>query len=393
MSKKEKYTVTDLISDHSFINWVIDGKASESQVWADYLVSHPDQQANFEQAASFIRSVWAEEPAIEPERILLMWQKIHLKLARKRRVLVLRRWMTAAAAIVVLAVSAYTFQKQQKASFIPFEEGIIAANESIQLLTGDGHVKDIDGESLVIRQQSDGTLLADADTISIEQPSSEIKMNQLTVPYGKRTDLYLSDGTHIYVNSGSKLAFPSVFKGKQREIFLSGEAYCEVVADKQHPFIIHTDDIDVRVTGTAFNIQAYANEEHMQTVLVHGEVTLVNRGGILKDKLIMKPGESAVFDKASGNYSVKNVETEQYTSWINGYLILEHRPVSAIFRSLERYYNTSIHYHNKAEAISFSGKLDLRDSIVDVLGTIGFASELEVTAGDNTYEIQRKTEE
>lgn len=390
MSTNEKYTITELISDHSFINWVIDNVQSKEQYWAAYLAKHPDQQANIEQAAAFIRSVWVDEPAIEPERILLMWQKIHLKLARKRRVLILKRWMTAAAAIVVLAVSAYTFQKLQQTSFIPFEEGTIATNESIQLLTGDGHVKDIDGESLVIRQQSDGTLLADADTISIEQPSTEIKMNQLTVPYGKRTDLYLSDGTHIYVNSGSKLAFPSVFKGKQREIFLSGEAYCEVAADKEHPFIIHTDDIDVKVTGTAFNIQAYSNEEHTQTVLVHGEVTLVKRGAILKDKLIMKPGESAVFDKASGNYSVKNVETEQYTSWINGYLILEHRPVSAIFRSLERYYNTSITYLNTDEGITFSGKLDLRDSIVDVLGTIGFASSLEVMAAEDRYEIKSK---
>jgi hypothetical protein len=385
------YTTDDFINDESFVRWVIGVENRDDCFWEEYRSNHSEQKLAINNAIKFIRSMKADEPEVDPRRFDVMWKNIKHQKSAKYRKIVMRRLISVAAVVVLIIAATYTYQTFIKPAEVNFEELTVENTKAVQVVLGDGSVKSLSGAKSQIMQENDGTLVANSDTI--ENPKDEnlnTAMNKLVVPYGKQTDLYLSDGTHIYINSGSKLVFPSVFKGKRREIFLEGEAYCEVAADAKHPFVIHTPDIDVRVTGTAFNIQAYSNEKSSHTVLVHGKVTLISQHGLIKQKQTVNPGEKVSFNKSTGNFSSQEVETEQYTSWINGYLILQQCSVEYVFRCLERYYDTSIKYQGDLRNITFSGKLDLTDDISEVLGTIGFASSLNIQSDDEGYQVTKK---
>nr|MDA3881611.1 FecR family protein [Prolixibacteraceae bacterium] len=300
----EQYTSDDFVNDESFVDWVVNPDKEDVSFWQKYCTKHTEQELAIKKAIRFIHSMKAQESDIDPRRFEVMWQNILSQQKNKQHKIRIRRWLSAVAAVFVLAIATYAYFSINKPLIIDSEELAVVDTESIHVVLGDGSVKTLLGENSKISQESDGTLVVNSDTIkSIQDQTIKVAMNKLVVPYGKRTDLYLSDGTHIYVNSGSKLEFPSVFKGNKREIFLEGEAFCEVVADQEHPFIIHTPDIDVRVTGTVFNVQAYRNEEHSHTVLVKGQVTLINQRGLLKDKMIVRPGEKVLFNKETGDFS------------------------------------------------------------------------------------------
>ncbi|MDA3880063.1 MAG: DUF4974 domain-containing protein, partial [Prolixibacteraceae bacterium] len=126
------------------------------------------------------------------------------------------------------------------------------------------------------------------------------------------------------------------------------------------------------------------------TVLVKGQVTLINQRGLLKDKMIVRPGEKVLFNKETGDFSAEKVNTEQYTSWIHGYMVLDKRSVSYVFRSLERYYDTEIKYKDITDDVTFSGKLDLKENIADVLSIIGFASSLDIINEAGVYCVQKQ---
>ena len=385
MSDYKKFTVEDFIQDASFIKWVNDPLSKEAIFWQKYEKEHPEQQQQIKEAADFVRSILTVEPEISQDRIENIWKKINDK--RSPRRISIRYIRLLAAAAILIAVTTYSLKFFLKDDKVVFDAP--SATSTVQLILPDGNIKSIEGDALKISQEKDGTLVADTDTIkaSAGKMVAEV-LNKLVVPYGKRTDLYLSDGSHIFINSGSQIAFPSTFKGNTREIYLSGEAFCEVAADKKHPFIVHTTDTDVKVTGTLFNVHAYDDEPVNQTVLVEGRVTLITKNGLLKDKLELNPGELAVFDKSTNKSVITKVETEQFTSWIHGYLILNKRSVDFIFKSLERYYNQKIIYNNISD-ITFSGKLDLNEDIGEVLATLAFASDLKIEEGSNQFIIKR----
>jgi len=117
--------------------------------------------------------------------------------------------------------------------------------------------------------------------------------NTVSTNLGSKSKIQLPDGTQVWLNSDSKLTYSENFQGPFREVSLTGEAYFDVVKDKEHPFLIHTQSIDLKVLGTAFNVRSYANEKKTETSLIHGsvEVTLHNNPD---KKIILKPNEKLV---------------------------------------------------------------------------------------------------
>jgi len=136
----------------------------------------------------------------------------------------------------------------------------------------------------------------DSNTVSeAQKPISEINVNR-----GAKTSLQLPDGSHVWVNSDSKLSYPETFQGGVREVFLEGEAYFDVVKDPAHPFIVHTSGIDVRVLGTAFNVKAYNAEPTIEATLVHGMIEVTKKNQPNASKVILKPHEKLIFNKFAG---------------------------------------------------------------------------------------------
>lgn len=188
---------------------------------------------------------------------------------------------------------------------------------------------------------------------------------EFTVPRGERVELTLSDGTKLFANSNSKVVYPQEFTGKERRIYVNGEVYLEVAKDKDHPFIVESEGFDIRVLGTIFNIDNQS-EGRANIVLVEGSINLITS----KDQSItLKPNDLVELQKGEIE-SLKQVDPYEYTSWIKGLVSLRGESISDLARRLSDYYGVKVKCDQQFAETKVYGKLDLRDSIEDVLTSL-----------------------
>ncbi|MBO0323020.1 DUF4974 domain-containing protein [Muricauda sp. CAU 1633] len=207
----------------------------------------------------------------------------------------------------------------------------------------------------------------------------ELVYNTLSVPNGRRFDIVLSDNSHVFLNAGSSLRYPVNFiPGKKRQVFLEGEAFFEVSEDKEHPFVVTSGNMDVEVLGTKFNVNAYPEETNINTVLVEGSVQLnVTEAEKNANSLsvLLEPGHIAHWDIDSKSAQMEEVDTELYTSWMQGKLVLRGMRFKDIMKKLERHYGVSIQNKNRElENRVFTATFDV-ETIEEVLNT--FVSETD----------------
>jgi ferric-dicitrate binding protein FerR (iron transport regulator) len=176
-----------------------------------------------------------------------------------------------------------------------------------------------------------------------DEESEKVAMTKMTTPPGIQSQIELPDGSHVWLNSESEIYFPSTFKGQERrEIELTGEGYFEVVSNSKKPFIVSVgNELNVKVTGTCFNISAYKNEPEVSVALVKGGVTIQKeKDGTGRLLAKMKPGEVAKFDKEHHEISVAgDKDLESYISWKDGKFIFVNEPFESVLRRMERKYN------------------------------------------------------
>ena len=175
------------------------------------------------------------------------------------------------------------------------------------------------------------------------QGSDQVAMTKMTTPSGIQSHLELPDGSQVWLNSESELHFPSTFEGqKRREVKLIGEGYFEIATDKKRPFILSAgDELDVRVTGTNFNLSAYENELEISIALVEGGVR-VQKGKEENYEVLaeMSSGEIALFDKGSQQVHVsREKDMDPYLAWKDGMFVFENEPFESVLRTMERKYN------------------------------------------------------
>ncbi len=218
-------------------------------------------------------------------------------------------------------------------------------------------------------------------------------LNILVMPYGKRTSIVLSDGTKIWVNSGSQLIYPTEFTGKKREVFLEGEAFFDVEEDRKRPFIVTTATRSIEVYGTRFNVFAYKSDQNFETVLVEGSIALFEPDATWFDKpeVVLEPNQLYVLNKKTNRSYLKTVDVEYYTSWIDGKLLLDQMTMGRLAVTLQRLYNVNIIFSDKSiENYKITGKLNLYDNIditMEVVGnTIPFYYKIE---GNNITVIKK----
>lgn len=203
-----------------------------------------------------------------------------------------------------------------------------------------------------------------------------VESNELAIPRGGENTVILADGTTVHLNAGSKLTYPVRFVGKHRTVRLEGEAYFDVVADENHPFVVQTHLGEVMVLGTAFNVNAYTHSSVCYTTLVRGkvQVSTPNAGTVT-----LRPGEQAV---VSANGTEKRiVDLDEYIGWVNGVYNFKNRSLGEIMETFERWYDIQVYYETPdLRDITYSGSLKRYGAINS------FLDALELT-GDLTYKI------
>ncbi len=202
--------------------------------------------------------------------------------------------------------------------------------------------------------------------------------NTILVPYGKRTDVTLSDGTRVWINSGSKLIYPAIFKENKREVYLEGEAIFEVTHNANKPFKVLSDNQEIEVLGTVFNVSHYTDDDQMNTVLKSGSVRIIY-GKDESKSFKIAPGTLSSFNPKTKEIKKRQVNVDDYFGWREGYLSLKQQPLDYIVARLSRYYNVEIAiFDEKLAKETFSGKLDLKEDINRVIEIISETTQMKI---------------
>lgn len=218
------------------------------------------------------------------------------------------------------------------------------------------------------------------------QPGDPI--NIIATQKGSKTTITLIDGTKVWVNADTKLTYDNTFGVKTRSVWLSGEAYFEVAKDKDHPFIVHTDLMDVTALGTAFNVRSYKDEANAETALMEGSVQIAFKKKEA-GKILLKPMEKVVVrDLAVKNDrqteqpeiavvkvvydSTQAVATE--TGWMTNRLVFKQERLSDIVKTLERQYGYNIKVQNASLQERKLSGIFKDESLIEVLETFRLAA-------------------
>ena len=172
----------------------------------------------------------------------------------------------------------------------------------------------------------------------------KVEMRTVEAIKGQIKEVFLADGTHVWLNAGSQLSFPSDFTEKNREISLHGEAYFEVTSSEKNPFLVKTGNHTVKVTGTKFNICEYPEDKMIETTLVEGKVKIIS-GNFFKD---LYPGEQSTFYTETAEVIIGDKDFDIYTAWREGRYEFRNESVDKVFQIMERWWDVDIDY-NKEE--------------------------------------------
>ncbi len=257
-----------------------------------------------------------------------------------------RVWQIAVV-VIGLLLSSYLFLQ-----LVNNDDEIIINNQitleledgTIQIIEEKGSSNIIDRKGNIVGKQN-GNQLA----YNIANVKNETTYNTLKVPYSKRFELLLSDGTIAYLNAGSSIKYPVQFsESNDRQVFISGEAYLNVAKDSLRPFIVNADNLNIRVLGTKFNVNAYPEDSTVEVVLVGGAVGLYNINEVFDlTTTKLEPNYKASFNKATNDIVKNKVITSIYTSWRKGELVFRNMTFRNITKKLERYYGVSITINNE----------------------------------------------
>lgn len=193
---------------------------------------------------------------------------------------------------------------------------------------------------------------------------TKVSNNTINNPKGSKVvDLFLSDGTHVWLNAGSSITYPVIFTGNRRSVNIDGEAYFEVAKNPQMPFWVQKRDFTLKVLGTAFNVNAYDNENQVQVTLLHGNITVSLAGG--GTEVMLKPTQQA---RIGSNITiVDNMDTESVIAWKNGYFSFNKADIRTVIRQIERWYGIEVELRNKYLDRRFTGEILRMSSVSKVI--------------------------
>ena len=320
------------------------------------------------------------------------WRQLQQKALSGRSVRKIKWFPYAAAIVLILSVGGvfYFSGDKEQTEILPIAKNEVQVPGSrAVLILPDGRKVDLENE--VLRSdlaQSDSLLLVSARSLKyrdIDSPDTTEIFHTLEIPRGGEYLLTLSDGTMIYLNSESTLSFPVKFQGKERKVYLTGEAYFKVAKNTEHPFVVTAGELEVLVTGTTFGVRAYKDEKDIQTTLESGQVTVRVEGKSVK----LVPNKQVLFNKSTMGLEVRDVDVDLYLAWADGRLVYDNCPLEKILTDLGRWYNIDVFYsRDELRSYQFSLNMKKHEEFTQVLELIGKTGEVQFEIKDNTVIVK-----
>lgn len=176
----------------------------------------------------------------------------------------------------------------------------------------------------------------------------------LSTPAGRQQKLVLGDGTIAFLNAGSSISF----RQGSREVSITGEVYFDVAPDATHPFIVRAGGDEIKVLGTRFNVNAYADEPTVSTTLIDGKIQLNNQ-------YLLQPGDQY------HEGQIRKTDTDAAIAWMSGFFHFENDDIVTVMRQLARWYNLTVTYDGKIPTLRFYGEIQRNLMLSEVLELLG----------------------
>ncbi len=210
---------------------------------------------------------------------------------------------------------------------------------------------------------------------------------------GVKGNIILPDGSVVWLNSASRITYPTSFSGGTREVELVGEAYFEVQKDSLHPMIISTSkDFFIKVTGTKFNLKAYDDDELAQATLYSGEIRVCSQSGRDKvtEELILKPMETVVIGDKKVEAGISQVKDESNSEWKEGILTFNHTPLSEVIKSIERWHGVTVTVADPA-ILNFNITASFNEeSAVQIMDMIRYISPVDYKVENKIFILSKR---
>lgn len=320
-------------------------------------------------------------------------EKLFRKIKRDKNIFYRKKFQNIlkyAAVLLIIVGAGYFYQEYSFNSDLPTR--VIPKEGSITLELENGMIEVINTQSSKEITDSQGNIVGnqknDLLTYNLNENKEVLVYNTLKVPYGKRFEIQLSDGTKVFLDAGTSLKYPvSFIRNHPREVFLNGEAYFDVSEDKDQPFRVNVGALNIEVLGTEFNVQAYTEDQSFDVILVEGSVKLYQNLED-KNKMTIFPGERGVFNRKEKTITVDEVNTTVYTAWRKGELVFRNMTFNNIIKKLERHFNVVIINQNKLLSEQVFNASFNNDSIESVLSYFEDISDLQYEFKDNIIYIK-----
>jgi len=330
-----------------------------------------------------------------------VWQALESETGARNRWTFKKILPIAASIGVVLGIGVwyfgnYSHTETEQAAAKTQRQDIQAGRDQALLTLADGRSILLDhvavGERITqngigITKLDNGTLSYKVDANSAHV--SKVKYNTLTTPRGGQYKIELPDHSIVWMNAASSLRFPVAFTGDTRTVELEGEGYFEVTHNADKPFIVVSQNQQVIVKGTKFNITAYGDDKSQVTTLVEGSVLVKIPGHQAAggEEVFLRPDEQAIMENEAITKSP--VDALEVVAWKNGKFVYNSTPLEVIMKQLARWYDVDVVYLEAVEGITFTGSISRFENITDVLRKISLTESVRFDINERRIMVRR----
>ena len=342
-----------------------------------------------------LRETWnvIAGPSISNEEAKIAWKHIQSFIRKKRRTHILRIATRYAALVLILSSISFLLQrisKHKETNFIPQETTIlpgssrailtVASGAKIELNPDESKRIDVGCQDIAVNGK-DGLIYNELS------PRDTLEYNSVYTPLGGEYTVELSDGTKVYMNSGSTLRYPIAFNDSIRKVYFSGEAYFDVRTDSVRPFIVHVNAVELKVHGTSFNINSFST---IRTVLISGSIGILGKD---RHEHLLKPSQLIEYNQDGELLRHEEVDTSAYLAWKNGYFFFDNENLEEVLAALGRWYDVEFTCAElDPRTMHFTGHIEKYNDINVILNAIEKIVHVRFKIADRIITVKKKEE-